>query len=554
MKIQLTGEFISNLSSILDLSPAALCSSACTSWFHLPKTQTASAWHLIRLTLFSVSLFQYQGSFVIIGILNSIRPLVAFAKHGFHGADQQDKIQPQVPVAVIERIELQPLVEVHITATMGLPHPGDAGFHRNDILVLIPHVFFLPRKIRPWADQGHIAFENVEKLREFIQGLFPEKLPCLGDPRIVLQFLVDFVFFANRGIPLHHLFEDCLGARDHSAVFVHFEQPSIATNALLDKENRVFVPLPAIGDPDIDREGHQDHHAGDRRNDIRDAFGRQLEIRIAGPGRGNEQRAVEVVDLRREVDLPVNAGHEVDIRDQVISFAEDALHVRFPQVGNRDQDRVNVMIRHGFFELLPGIHPTRKLSVCFLHHPQFRIRGAVHESQGIHEGEAISPTDAVELPRFGSRADDEHIVLYMLPEPEMGVAVQDDDDNEVNGVEEGEGKHLVPGKTPAVGEHHEARNVPADVCHQEVFQFIPDQQRLVAIASGDELHEHPDHDEAQLDVHGEGKELEKNPCDGGFQYAFDDTQSAHGFSFLFCSAALADTGWYLCIVSAADAG
>lgn len=542
MKIQLTGEFISNLSSILDLSPAALCSSACTSWFHLPKTQTASAWHLIRLTLFSVSLFQYQGSFVIIGILNSIRSLVAFAKHGLGGADQQDKIQPQVPVAVIERIELQPLVEVHITASMGLPHPGDAGFHRNDILVLIPHVFFLPRKIRPWADQGHIPFEDIEKLRKFIQGLFPEKLPCFRDPWIILELLVDFVLLANRGIPLHHLLEDRLGARDHSAVFVHFEQPPVAPDALLDKENRIPVPMPAVGDPDINRQGHQDHHAGDRRNDIRDAFGRKLEIRVACPGRRNEQRAVEVVDLRREVDLPVNAGHEVDIRDQVIGFAEDTLHVGFPQVGNRDQDRVNVMIRHGFFELLPGIHLSRELFLRFLHHMKRRIRGAVHESQGIHEGEPVSPTDTVKLPRFGSRADDQHVVLHVVPEPQMGVAVQDDDDNEVNGVEEGERHHLVPGKAPSVGKHHEARYISADVRHQKVFQFVPYKQSLVAIPSGDELHEHPDHDEAQLDVHGEGKELEKNPCHGGFQYAFDDTQSAHGFSFLFCNAALADTG------------
>lgn len=296
-------------------------------------------------------------------------------------------------------------------------------------------------------------------------------------------------------------------------------------------------PLPAIGDPDIDREGHQDHHAGDRGNDIRDAFGRQLEIRIAGPGRGNEQRAVEIVDLRREVDLPVNAGHEVDIRDQVIGFAEDALHVRFPQVGNRDQDRVNVMIRHGFFELLPGIHPPRELFLRFLHHMKRRIRGAVHESQGIHEGEPVAPAHAVELPGFGSRADDEHVMLHVVPEPQMGVAVQDDDDSEVDGVEEGERHNLVPGKAPSVGKHHEARYISADIRHQEVLQFIPDQQRLVAVTSGDELHENPDHDEAQLDVHGEGKELEKKPCHGGFQYAFDDTQSAHGFSFLFQIAA-----------------
>ncbi len=105
-------------------------------------------------------------------------------------------------------------------------------------------------------------------------------------------------------------------------------------------------------------------------------------------------------------------------------------------------------------------------------------------------------------------------------------------DNEVDGVEEGERHHLVPGKAPSVGKHHEARYISADIRHQEVLQFIPDQQRLVTVAPGNELHEHPDHDEAQLDVHGEGKELEKKPCHGGFQYAFDDTQSAHGFSFL----------------------
>ncbi len=368
-------------------------------------------------------------------------------------------------------------------------------------------------------------------MRKFIQGLFPEKLPCLGDPRIVLQFLVDFVFFANGGILRHHLFEDLLGTGNHGAVFVHFEQPPVAPDAFLDKENRIPVPMPAVGDPDIERQRNQHQHAGDRGNDIRDAFGRKLEIRVAGPGRRNEQGAVEVVDLRCEVDLPVNAGHEVDIRDQVIGFAEDALHVGFPQVGNRDQDRVNVMIRHGFFELLPRIHLSRELFLRFLHHMKRRIRGAVHESQGIHEGEPVAPAYAVELPRFGSRANDEHVVLHVVPEPQMGVAVQDHHDNEVNGIEESEIKNIMPWESMTIREHHQACNISTNIRYKQKFQFIPHQQCLVAVAPGNELHQHPDYQEPESNVHGKRKQKKQQPGAQSFQSTFDYSQFAHCVSF-----------------------
>src|SRR6266513_3729197 len=68
--------------------------------------------------------------------------------------------------------------------------PGDPWLHQmpkmiKRYLFLIP--FGASDPLRAWSNQAHVAFEDIPKLRQFIEPQFPKPAPGTGYARIVVS-------------------------------------------------------------------------------------------------------------------------------------------------------------------------------------------------------------------------------------------------------------------------------------------------------------------------------------------------------------------------------
>ena len=134
---------------------------------------------------------------------------------------------------------------------MGLPHPGNARFRADDIVITLAHIFLFPGQIRSWPDQAHFSFKNIDKLRKLIKTGPPEKITRLRDPRIVFELFVFCILFTDRFILFHELIEDLFGIRDHGPEFVDRKGSAVFSDPGLGKEQRIAVPLLVIEMADI---------------------------------------------------------------------------------------------------------------------------------------------------------------------------------------------------------------------------------------------------------------------------------------------------------------
>src|SRR5262245_50016268 len=105
------------------------------------------------------------------------------------GQPQDPHVEPQRPVAHVEEIVLEPLPQARGAAQA--VHLGQAGHPR---LHMLPQHVPAPvlaeprdelRTLRAGADQGHLALEHVEKLRQLVQARPPQPAPDGGDPRVL---------------------------------------------------------------------------------------------------------------------------------------------------------------------------------------------------------------------------------------------------------------------------------------------------------------------------------------------------------------------------------
>ena len=93
---------------------------------------------------------------------------------------------PQYPVADIPDIELHSPWIRGVTATAHLPQPGYArtgGAVIGDVPTIEPS---LRGNDRARPDQAHLAAQNIDQLRQFVQAGPTQNMPNGGDAWIVL--------------------------------------------------------------------------------------------------------------------------------------------------------------------------------------------------------------------------------------------------------------------------------------------------------------------------------------------------------------------------------
>ena len=122
------------------------------------------------------------------------------AEDNRNGAPKEHEIQPDAPVMHVPAVHLDALGVVDVAAAAGLPHAGDAG--ENGVVFLdispIPRDFLLDD--RTGTDEAHLAFENIQELRQLIEAGLSKEGATLCDAGTVLQFEFPIPFFFRRRI------------------------------------------------------------------------------------------------------------------------------------------------------------------------------------------------------------------------------------------------------------------------------------------------------------------------------------------------------------------
>src|SRR5579863_1628647 len=81
------------------------------------------------------------------------------------GPQKNFKVQPERPFVNILQVHLHPLFEWNGTAAGNLPQAGNAGTNaKAATLPVLVEAFVVAHRQRPWADQAHVAHQNVEQL------------------------------------------------------------------------------------------------------------------------------------------------------------------------------------------------------------------------------------------------------------------------------------------------------------------------------------------------------------------------------------------------------
>lgn len=145
------------------------------------------------------------------------------AQYNRNGAPEQHHIQPHAPVMDIPAVHLDALGIVDIASSAGLPHAGDAG--EDGVVLLdifpIPRDFFLDDGAG--SDEAHFAFEDVQKLGQFVEAGLSKEGTALGDAGIVfqLEFFIPFRF--SRRVGSQEVLQYFLRVYAHGAEFIAVE-------------------------------------------------------------------------------------------------------------------------------------------------------------------------------------------------------------------------------------------------------------------------------------------------------------------------------------------
>src|SRR2546425_2814241 len=90
------------------------------------------------------------------------------------GAGDQLQVQPKAPGVDVLKVERQRLVEIQLGATADLPEPGESRLDSQATGDRHAAGGELVGQARPWADQAHVAQNDVHELRELVEAGCPK--------------------------------------------------------------------------------------------------------------------------------------------------------------------------------------------------------------------------------------------------------------------------------------------------------------------------------------------------------------------------------------------
>lgn len=235
-----------------------------------------------------------------------------------NGLQEDLEVEGEGPILDIFPVETDNFLEIGDgRAAADLPHAGDPRLHGGADAVL--QFIFLPLVQRAGApaDERHLPFENVEKLRKFIQrGITYEIAEPAGAAVGLLLFGADDARVV--GHLEHHAILDTilgeqfflalLGVHIHGAELIQFEGAAVLADAGLAEEDRAGVGFFDERAED-ERQDPGDQAADDPAEDVCGAFDEAFAGGDEAEGVGDDAVAAELAGLPV---LPFGAGEGFD--------------------------------------------------------------------------------------------------------------------------------------------------------------------------------------------------------------------------------------------------
>ena len=168
----------------------------------------------------------------------------AFAlEHDLEGLKDEREVFGQLSVvADVVVVEAHLAFKADITAAADLPNAGETW--RYGKTHAVPGLVFrhFGRNRRARAHNGHVALDNIEELRQFVEAELAEHMTEWIDARVVLHLEC----LATRFVLGHQFLFAFFGVHVHAAELVHGEQLAVLTYAGLLENDR------ALGVADLD--------------------------------------------------------------------------------------------------------------------------------------------------------------------------------------------------------------------------------------------------------------------------------------------------------------
>lgn len=79
-----------------------------------------------------------------------------------YGSPDEYDVEPDIPVADVPGIHLDPFVVCGVTAAAGLPHAGDAGADHVEVFDVFAVFGNFGLYDGAWTDKAHFSFQDVE--------------------------------------------------------------------------------------------------------------------------------------------------------------------------------------------------------------------------------------------------------------------------------------------------------------------------------------------------------------------------------------------------------
>ena len=152
-------------------------------------------------------------------------------------------------------------VEVGVVVIGHLPPTGDAGLHGKALQVVLRVLCHLVGQRRARTDDGHLAQEHVEELRELVDGVLADELADLGDARVVPHL----EHGAGDLVLLLELGEALVGVPVHAAELPHAEGGQAAVAVGLPHADLAVERVALALQADC-RGEHQARHGDDGQN------------------------------------------------------------------------------------------------------------------------------------------------------------------------------------------------------------------------------------------------------------------------------------------------
>jgi hypothetical protein len=149
------------------------------------------------------------------------------------GPEQQNNIQPKGPSLQIHGIQPDSPTIRNIIPPTHLPQSGQARFGLKNPLKESSISTNLISDDRPWPNQGHVAKDHIQHLRQLIKRGPAQDFPPKSHPWVIFK-LIDFfklgLFVGRIGQPGTKNF---VGIIDHGPEFEEMKNPTPNSNSLL---------------------------------------------------------------------------------------------------------------------------------------------------------------------------------------------------------------------------------------------------------------------------------------------------------------------------------